>query len=489
MPLRPFSRDLAWLLPPHLDEWIPTDHPARFVAAVVDALDPAVWAELGAALSAEPLGAPAYHPRVLLCVWLYGFMTGTRSCRKLEAACRDQMPYLWLTGCQHPDHNTLWRFYQTHRSHLRSLFKRTVRTAVHLGLVDLTVQALDGTKIAANAARGRTYDAKGLRRVLARTEEMIADLEAQNRTGGDPVPPRLPQNLQKAQELREQVRTALALVEAEDGPARVNLTDGDSAVVQGRTGTIQGYNAQAAVVGLNSKVTGRTGLLITAEDVVNDPDDHAQLLPMLEQAASVSGQKAAVNLVDGGYHSGPNLADCQERGYAVLMPEAQAVELEKPYHKDRFVYDALTDSYTCPQGQTLRFSGITERSDRPAARVYRSTGAVCRACPAFGQCTREKRQGRSLEIGPHDARLRTHRTTMATQAAQDVYRLRKQLVEPGFGILKDVHGARRFLLRGLTNVRAEWTLLTTSFNLRTLAGVWRRWSRAERTALVASLAG
>ena len=101
----------------------------------------------------DPLGAPAYHPRALLCVWLYGFMTGVRSCRKLEAACRDQIPYLWLTGWQHPDHNTLWRFYKEHRQAMRRLFKRTVRAAVAMQLVDLAVQAVDGTKVAANATR------------------------------------------------------------------------------------------------------------------------------------------------------------------------------------------------------------------------------------------------------------------------------------------------------------------------------------------------
>ena len=74
------------------------DHPARFVAVFVDALDKEGWAELGVEINGDPLGAPAYHPRALLCVWLYGFMTGVRSCRKLEAACRDQIPCLWLTG-------------------------------------------------------------------------------------------------------------------------------------------------------------------------------------------------------------------------------------------------------------------------------------------------------------------------------------------------------------------------------------------------------
>jgi transposase len=86
-------------------------------------------------------------------------MTGIRSSRKLEAACRDQVPYLWLTGWQRPDHNTLWRFYQAHRDAMRKLLKYTVATAIELDLVDLAVQAVDGTKIAANAAGDRTYDA------------------------------------------------------------------------------------------------------------------------------------------------------------------------------------------------------------------------------------------------------------------------------------------------------------------------------------------
>ena len=108
------------------------------------------------------MGAPAYHPRALLSVWLYGFMTGVRSCRKLETACRDQIPYLWLTGWQHPDHNTLWRFYQRHRQSMRELFRRTVRTAVTMELVDLAVQAVDGTKVIANAALIKTCDARRL---------------------------------------------------------------------------------------------------------------------------------------------------------------------------------------------------------------------------------------------------------------------------------------------------------------------------------------
>ena len=131
MPLRPMGREQMWMLPPTLDELLPLDHPARFVAEFVDALDREGWAELGVDVEGDPL--VERRPTILVrcwSVWLYGFMTGVRSCRKLEAACRDQIPYLWLTGWQHPDHNTLWRFYKGHRQAMRKLFERTVRTAV-----------------------------------------------------------------------------------------------------------------------------------------------------------------------------------------------------------------------------------------------------------------------------------------------------------------------------------------------------------------------
>ena len=133
VPMREMNREQTWLLPSTLDELVPGDHPARFVAEFVDALDREELERLWVDLEGDPLGAPAYHPRALWSVWLYGFITNVRSCRKLEPSCRDQIPYLWMTGWQHPDHNTLWRFYQRHRRDMRELFRGTVRTAVTLG--------------------------------------------------------------------------------------------------------------------------------------------------------------------------------------------------------------------------------------------------------------------------------------------------------------------------------------------------------------------
>lgn len=476
MPHRSMSREQQWLLPPSLDEVVPADHPARFVAEFVDALDRDAWAELGIDIAGEPLGAPAYHPRALLSVWVYGFMTGVRSSRKLEAACREQLPYLWLTGCQTPDHITLWRFYAAHRAGMRQLFTRTVRMALRLRLVTLAVQAVDGTKVDANASGARTYDAAGLRRLLDRVEGAIDDLEAQHAAGDAPGPARLPAALATRRRLRTQVRAALATLDQPAAPPRVNLTDADAPLMRTRQGVRPAYNAQAMVAPVAGGDAAR-GRLITAVAVVDEPADAAQLPPMLAQAEAVTGAPADLTLADAGYHSGAALAACARRGQRVAMPEAHGRALQHPYHKDRFGYDPATDTYRCPAGQPLRFTR-TKTTRGIARRLYRASGAVCRACPAFGVCTTDGRHGRGLEIGPHDALLRRHRAWMATPEAQQSLAQRPPLIEPVFGILKDQHGARRFLLRGLANVAAEWALLATAFNLRTL---WRQW-RAPPTA-------
>ncbi len=184
---------------------------------------------------------------------------------------------------------------------------------------------------------------------------------------------------------------------------------------------------------------------------------------MMEQAEEMTGSKAGVTLADAGYHSGENLQSCGLRQQHVLMPESQHRALRNPYHKDRFTYDAETDTYICPHGQQLPFRSI-KTSRGIAMRSYRATGVVCRECPAFGFCTKD---------GPYDAALRRHRILMSTEGAKQTYRLRKELPEPAFGMLKEQQGARRFLLRGLANVSAEWTLLATAFNLRTM---WRAWA-------------
>ena len=476
MPIRSFSREVTFLFPPTLDELVPADQPVRYVAMFVDGLSRGEWLKLGVVPEGEARGAPGYAPAALLGAWLYGFMTGVRSSRKLEGACRDQVPYLWLTGWQRPDHNTLWRFYRAHRAGMRALLKRTVRVAVATGLVDLAVQAVDGTRVAGSAARERTLDADGLADLLGRVETAIADLEAQNTGGDDPPPARLPAELARAEALRARVLEALARVTDAGGPGRANVTDPDATLQKRRGGGFQvGYNPQAMLAGVNAPQPDAPGkLLITAADVTADRDDHGQLVPLLEQAEAVTEAPIPEALADGGYHSAANLAACEARGQVIVMPDPQAPRPDQPYHKDRFVYDPVTDTFTCPQGQLLTFQGLDRRqAGGPPIRRYRGVLAVCAACPARAACTTSKTRGRSVTRSPDDALLRRHRVFMATDAAKDAYRRRKTLPEPAFGILKEQQAARRFLLRGLDNVRDEWSLLATAFNLRTLAGLWQ----------------
>lgn len=486
MPVRLFSRNQSWLLPPSLDELIPEDHSVRFVAAFVDSLDESAWNELNIRLDGDPLGAAAYHPRLLMAVWIHGFMSGIRSARKLERACWEQLPYMWLANCQRPDHNTLWRFYCRNRKSMRKMVKRTVRTAVKLGLVDLAVQALDGTKVSGNAAKDRSYKAEGLEKLMKRVDEAIADLEAQNTTNEGPQVCKLPKQLAKMKALRKQVEVALAQVTAEEGPSNINLADTDARLMKGRSGFVAGYNAQAMVSPLQEEVAGGSGLLITAVEVENEPSDYAQLVPMIEEAKEATGTGAEVTLTDGGYYSGANLEAVREKGYTVLMPDRQDGKEPEPYHRDRFIYDRESDSYTCPQGKKLNFRGVTQRKGGQVIRVYHGTREDCLSCPALGKCTKDGWHGRKLQVGPHEQLRLQHREMMAQPEVKELYGRRKELVEPAFGILKEEQGLRRFLLRGLDNVRAEWALLATAFNLRSLWKVWRRWSPERRLLLTAA---
>jgi transposase len=168
--LRP-NYALRFLLPPSLDEWAPADHPVRFVRDFVDALD---LSELGIPEPVADEGRPPYGPDLLLKVWLFGYMERIRSTRALEKACRQVMPFLWLTGNLHPDHNTLWRFFNTHRKALPKLFKKLVKMAAEEQLIGFVLHALDGTKMTAASSTDEALHRKGLDEKLKQLDAFIA---------------------------------------------------------------------------------------------------------------------------------------------------------------------------------------------------------------------------------------------------------------------------------------------------------------------------
>lgn len=470
MPQRTYNRERVWLLPPSLDELVAEDHPVRFIAMFIDSLDEKAWLELGINLDGEVRGAPAYHPRVLLGVWLYGFMSGTRTSRKLEEACRDQITYLWLTGWQKPDHNTLWRFYKEHRNQMKHLFKSTVKTAVKMDLVDLAVQAIDGTRIAGNAARERSFDAKGLKRLLEKVDKEIEKLEKENESEDEASPVHLPEELHKASELKKKIKEAMKELEKEHGRKHINLTDYETHYVKTRQGLVPGYNMEAAAAPLKESVTDVQGNILTAVAVIRESNDIGQLVPMMEQTEENTEHKAEMTLADAGYESGADLAECEKRKQKVVMPMSEDLAQKSPYPKSKFTYNAEADTYTCPQGHTLNYYQ-TKPLKKKEYRIYRTDVDVCKNCVAFGVCT--KAGQRNICLGPYEDVLQRHRDWMATSEAKEALKKRKTIIEPLFGIIKERMGVRRFLLRGLVNVQAEGIMIATAFNLRILWRIWQ----------------
>lgn len=469
MPQRGYQRSQTYLLPPSTDDWIPATHPVRYIAMFVDELPDDEWAALEIASEPDPRGAPRYAPELLLSLWLAGFTFGIRTTRKLETACQYDLAFIWLAGGQRPDHHTLWAFSAKHRQAMRRLLKQTVRVAIAANLLDLGLQAIDGTKLLANAARERSLTEAELQQVEQRLDAELTALEAQHAGEGEPTPAALPPELTSATALRERVRQARAQIEATGQAGKGNLTDPEARVMKTRQGLRPAYNAQAAVVALDVAHSGQAGRLIVAAALSTEPDDHGHLLPMLAAAAD----QAAVPLTvaDAGYHSGANLAACAEAGYAVVIPEPRAPVAQQPART--FTYDAGTDTYQCARGVVLTRRGTTTRSDDGReVRRYRADGRACRGCPLRAPCIGAGRGGRVLQVGPHDAHLRQHRVWMETEEARQVLGQRKGLIEGVFGTIKAQFAGQQLWLRGHTKVTAEWSLLAIGANLRALARIW-----------------
>lgn len=493
MPVREYCRDFVWLLPPSLEELIPKDHPVRFIAEFVDRLD---FGEIGIDWTPSDEGASSYDRRMLLACWLYGFMVRIRSTRKIEAACAENITFMWLTGMQIPDHSTLSRFYKQNRKCIRKLLKKTIILAIEMGLVDFAVQAIDGTKIGSVTVDGR-MGRKKIEELLLKVDAEIAAMEQgidQEGEGQGQAQRKMSKELGCKRELRERIGQALAKLEELEGkikkPAgepkqgdgkekkpKVSVADPEAVMMKARHGNALGHNAQAAV---DSKAR-----IIVAAEVFDSATDHGQLVPMLDETKENTGRLADKTITDAGYHSGDNLERVESLPTEVFIPDPQEKRKsdnpnEWPYHKDNFVYDSETDSFRCPEGKKVTFSHTTRRSDEGGkeVRVYR--GRECAGCPAWGEggCTKDKK-GRTLEITGHEERIKAHRQKMQTEEARMLIKQRSGIVELVFGVIKEHMGVSRFLLRGLENVRAEWQLACAVYNLRR---IWKEiWIKQAKT--------
>ena len=443
---RQSDRETQYLLPPSLDEWLPKDHLARFVVDTVEQLDLS-----GLTRQYRGAGSAAYHPAVLLALLIYGYATGTFGSRRIEQATHDSLAFRFIAANTHPDHDTLCAFRKRFLPEVERLFVAVLGIAKQMKLLKLGTVALDGTKIHANASRHSALSYGHAEQIEAQLQAEVKELLARAESAdAEPLPEGLniPEELARREVRLKAIQAAKAEIEARAaerlaaeqaeheaklkareakekdtgkkprgqpptppsaGPRagdQVNLTDPDSRIMPAAGGVFeQSYNAQAAV--------DTDTMLVVATTLTQAANDKQQLAPMVEMLAALPAELGTVNtvLTDNGYFSEANVTTCTEAGIEPLLAAGR-------------------ESHHLPW---------QERFTEPA--------------PLADDATAVQRMKHRLK----------------TRAGRAQYGLRKQTVEPVFGIIKTVMRFRQFLLRGLEAVRGEWSLVTMAWNIRRMA--------------------
>jgi len=440
------DRKTDYLLPPSVDDWLTQDHLARFVVEVIDGLD---LSNLTRQYAGR--GSKAHHPATLLAMLVYGYSTGVFSSRKLEMATYDSVAFRYIAAGSHPDHDTLATFRRRFIDELAGLFVQVLEMAKEMKLLKMGTVCLDGTKIHANASRhsalSHGHIVKLEEQLKAEVQELLA-LAEQADTANIPDGMSLPKELKRRQDRLSAMAAAKAKIAAraaeryarekaefdekmgkrqakadETGkkprgktPAapvagvrdsdQINLTDEESRIMPVSGGGFeQCYNAQAGV--------DADTMLVVATTLTQAPNDKQQVQPILNvlKAQEVKLGAATALIADTGYCSENNVKVCEEAKIKPLI--AVARQDHHPHWRERF-------------------------TEPPA-----------------------------LKADATPVQAMTHRLT--TLAGRATYAIRKQTVEPVFGIIKSVMGFRQFSLRGLRKVTGEWNLVCLAWNVKRMA--------------------
>ncbi len=419
-----------WLLPPSVEEFIPEGHVAHFIRdLVVDELD--LTRILGT--YEEERGYPPFHPAMMVALLLYAYTQGVYSSRRIAKGCIERMDFGAVTGFQKPDFRTINLFRKRHLAALGGLFQQVLELCRKSGLVALGHVALDGTKIKANASKHKamSYDRMGkaegefaelVKEWLDQAEiaDLAEDARFRNRQGGE-----LPEWVSDKVERMKRIREAKAALEKEaaekaEAERKQRGRDDDEdppdppkpdAKAQ-RNFTDPESRIMPTRGGFEQAYNAQAGVdasaqVIVACDVVATSADMGQLLPMVDQVRENLGRKPVCCSADAGYCSEENLKGLEAR----------------------------------------RIRGYV-------ATGRQKHGTKAAVNPARGKA---------------GTRIAAMRERLKRGGWRSPYRLRKQVVEPVFGQIKQGRGFRQFLLRGLAKVQEEWRLVCTAHNLLKLA--------------------
>jgi len=458
------NRDQFGLFPHSIEDYVSKEDAVRVYDAFVESVD---FSQLGIELDEGQVGNSEYDPKAMLKLLVYGYSYGVKGSRKLERACHHNVSFIWLMGGLKPDHKTIAEFRRSHKKALKEVLKQCVRLCVKLDLIAGNVLFVDGTKIRANAARGKTYD-------RARYETMIAELdrkvdklleecerEDQKEEGlGSSVA--MGKELGKAEGLKKKIQQALEALK-QSGKEKINLTDPDCALMHSVQGSHASYNVQ-------SVVDDQHGLIVHAE-AVSQTSDVNQFAQQIDQANEVLKKPCEVACADAGYADTAELKKIDEQGIKVVVPsQRQALHKEeKPFSKSHFRYDKEKDCYFCPEGNQLPYEFTDKKRGKKYYRI--SAAGFCQSCVHYGKCTSDNKGRRIMRLMLEDLK---EKFEAQYEASKEIYARRKTRAEHPFGHIKRNLKTDSFMLRGRDGVQAETSLLATCFDLRrmmTIVGI------------------
>lgn len=451
------EREQMVLLPACIEDYVSKEDPVRVYDAFVESLD---LSSLGIEYNPNKVGNSEYEPGAMLKSLVYGYSYGVRSSRKLERALHHNLSFMWLVGGLKPDHKTIAEFRRKNKKSLKQVLRQCAQMCIALELIDGNVLFVDGTKVRANAGRGRTYKRKHYEKLLRGLEEQIENLlkqcEAQDmEEEGSGSLVSMGEELSEKGRLKTHVEEALKEMDAR-GSDSLNETDEDCRLMSSVQGSHASYNVQGVVDDEN-------GLVVHAE-VVSDTSDVNQFAQQVDGAQEVLGKRCKSACADSGYADTEELEKVDAQGVHVVVPsQRQALKQgEKPFSKSVFRYDREQDCYWCPAGKKLKYKWTEHETGKRWYQV--KSGGVCSSCAHFGECTKSKRGRKVTRLALEEVKERLE-AQYETAESQAIYTRRKMRSEHPFGHIKRNLGVDGFLLRGLHGVQAETSLLFTCFNL------------------------
>jgi transposase len=444
------------LLPEAVDDYVDAENPVRFIDAFVDGLDLA--AAGFARVVPEATGRPGYAPGDLLKLYIYGYLNRVRSSRRLEAETRRNLEVIWLLRHLAPDFKTIADFRRDNRAAFRSVFREFVLLCRQLDLFGRELLAVDGTRIKAVNNKDRNFTRAALTKFIRDADERLADYlrrldeaDVAETSAGSRMR-HLAEKIAALRNKRDGHRALLADLER-TGESQVSLTDPDSRAMAGHTRVAVGYNAQIAVDAKHK--------LIVEQEVTNQVVDMGLLMQTAEPARAILGVERIDVVADRGYFKIEDIEACDKAGLTPHVPKPQRGPAVRNgfFRKDEFRYDPDRDVFTCPGGQTLAPHHYGR--SRELQKIDYSNPAACPACPLRSRCTTNVRRVSRLE---NEAVL--DRMAARLRARPELLDRRRETVEHPFGSIKQWMNQGAFLMRGLDNVRGEFSLTALVYNLR-----------------------